>query len=1160
MRSAESNGFSMNVTSQRRDALSSAKRALLDKRLKGETSGSPEVFRIRPRKSCAPAPLSFPQQRLWFLDQLMPGNVVFNEVTSIEYDVAVSADVLQRSLNEIVRRHESLRTSFRVVDGEPRQIVAPFQELTLTVVDLTHLSEPARKGKAIRLVDAEARQSFDLANGPLLRACLLKLGKTDFVFVLTMHHIICDEWSMNIFWDELNTVWSAFEEGLPSPLLELPVQYSDFANWQRERLEKLEKGILKDQIAYWKEKLAGLSLLELPTDRPRPPVQSFRGVRHWIRIPASLVSALKAVGQGEGATLFMTLLAVFQSLLHRYSGQKDVVVGTYIAGRNHSDLEKLIGFFLNTLVIRTDFGGNPRFRELLRRVREVALEAYANQDVPFEKLVEELQPQRDLARSPLCQVIFQLLNVSPAGEQPSDPGTSSMKIERGGTAFDLTCTLWESRHGLNGFFEYNSDLFDASTVASMAEHYENLLISIAADAGQRIGELPLIREVERRRLLREWNATGRRYRELHESVSQLFEQQAKASPEATALIIEGRSVTYEELYRRANRLGNELWLLGVRREVVVGVCLDRSVEAVVALMGVWKAGGAYLPLDPGQPIERLVYMVEDAQAAVVVSERKSAGKLSGIGCPVLYLGEECERQQDGERTENREEERSETGQLAYVIYTSGSTGRPKGVAVEQEQVLNRLSWMWEAYPFQAGEVCCQRTALSFVDSLWEMLGGLLRGMPTVVVSERQGQDVEELVEVLRDNGVTRLWVVPSLLKALLETGKDLTRELPKLRFWVSSGEALGLELWKRFKRELPLARLHNLYGTSEVWDVTWHEEKGAERECVPIGRPIANMQVYVLDAHMEPVPKGWPGELYVGGLGVGRGYLGRPDLTAERFVPDPYSRSAGSRLYRTRDLVRYREDGELEYLGRRDRQVKVRGYRIEVGEIEHVLASYEEIEQAAVVAQADRQGDLRLVAYVVWRDKTRDWAEGNALLRRYLQGHLPEYMIPSLCVFLDRLPLTISGKVDHLALPSPELMVPAPASSSLPENETERELTEIWSEILGIEDIGRDSNFFELGGHSLLATRLVSRVRDSFGIELQLRSVFEGPTVAQLAQLVHESEVEAKRPPAESIIPLPREHYQITSSDSEAKASEKMFKVRMTRRPTTIPPREKAGD
>jgi len=932
--------------------------AHLREALSGQSSLAPPIVPV-PRTPSG-LPLSFSQQRIWFVDQLAPGNSFFNIDSAIRLKTPIDPGILERSLNEIVRRHESLRTTFQLINDEPAQVIVPSLELPLPVIDLRHLAPAEREAEALRIATEESRKPFDLSCGPLLRITLVWLGYSDYVFLLTMHHIVSDGWSMGVFFQELNTLYGAFLLGRPSPLPPLEIQYGDFAAWQRQWLRG---AVLERQLSYWKHQLQDIPTLQLPTDRPRPAMQTFRGAYHSVTLSSALTASLKALCHKEGATLFMVLLAAFQALLYRYTGQDDIVVGSYIANRNRGEIEKLIGFFVNTLVFRTDCGGDPEFRELLRRVREAALGAYAHQDVPFTKLVEELAPDRDLSRNPLFQVVFQLFNAPTVSLQDSDSGSPNLAVERGTAIFDLALHTFETPSGIHVQFEYNTDLFDAGTIERMAGHYETLLEGIAANPDQRLAALPLLTQAERRQLLIDWNQTDRAY-PCDRSLVERFEIQAAATPTASAFLCGGQRLTYEDLNRRANQTAHYLKSLGVETGSTVGICLERSLDFVVGLLAIFKAGCVYLPLDPTYPRERLAFMLKDARAGALITKRALLPALAEVPDRTICLDD------DAGAIANHSGDNPvctvDPDDMAYLIYTSGSTGRPKGVAVEHRQILNRLDWMWRDYPFTRDEVLSQKTAISFVDSIWEFFGGLLQGVPAAIIPDAVLKDPFALVEELAGRNVTRIWVVPSLLRAVLDTVPDLQHRLPALRFWVSSGEALPADLFELFRRQMPHATLYNLYGTSEFWDATWYvpaEQNGNVRQ-VPIGRPIQNMRIYVLDSNGQPVPISVPGELHVGGVGLARGYLNRPDLTAAKFVPNPFE-GAAQRLYKTGDLVRYLPDGNLEYLARMDQQIKLRGFRIELGEIEAALLQHPGVQSAVVDARADATGEQRLVAYIV---------------------------------------------------------------------------------------------------------------------------------------------------------------------------------------------------
>jgi amino acid adenylation domain-containing protein len=1059
-------------------------------------------------------PLSFAQQRLWFLDQLMPGTPLFNISYPIPLGGEIDEELLERSVNATVQRHESLRTVFTAVDGEPLQEILPEIWIELQTVDLRMLPEADRELEASRLMEEDAERAFDLAAGPLLRTTLIHTGRGESILCVVVHHIVFDAWSADIFWRDLFTIWESFERGEPSPLPAPALQYADFCLWERERLTG---SVLDDLRSYWKEQLAGAPVLELPTDRPRPPVQSGRGAAVYSMVASPVIADLKALAQQERATLFMVLLAAFQTLLHRYTGQTDVVVGTYTANRHREELEDLIGFFVNTLPLRADLFGRPTFRQLLTQVRETALDAFEHQDLPFARLIQELSPERDLSRNPLSQIAFQLLNTAGATAMAQESGADIRDRQRKPAVLDLTLTTWECAEGLRVELEYDTDLYDARIVKQIGAYYGTLLASIAADPDGRVDELPLAGEDVLRHVVEAWNQTRRAIPA--DDLVALFEAQVARTPDAVALRCGGDSVSYAALNRRVNRVARHLRALGVREETLVAVCMGRSIELVVAFLAIFKAGGAYLPLDPSYPAERLARMLVEAAPAVVIGEPRSAARLPQTGAPVVDVatcGAEAPEDDLGVRTA--------PDALAYVIYTSGSTGGAKGIAVEHRQILNRLHWMWEAYPFAEDEVACQKTALNFVDSLWELLGPLLRGVPSVIVPDDVVKDPLALVELLAEHDVSRIWLVPSLLRVLLDTQGDLASRLPRLTMWVASGEPLTTDLAEQFEDRLPHAVLYNLYGTSEVWDATWYDPRrdGPMYPRVPIGRPIANVRTYVLDKRLQALPPGVPGELYVGGVGLGRGYLASPGLTAERFIPDPFGDEPGARLYRSGDIVRCRDDGNLEFLGRSDQQVKLRGFRIELGEIDAALRALPPVRQAAAQLREDELGEPRLVAYVV-PDTTAAGTVQAGALRRMLRRTLPEYMVPTEIVSLSALPLTASGKLDRRALPPPQGARASLASVYVaPTTSVEIVIASMWCELLGVDRVGIHDSFFELGGHSLLGIRCIARLRDAFRLDIPLRTIFERPTVAGLGQLVAEAQMRGETDDTPAIFPRSR--------------------------------------
>lgn len=1060
---------------------------------------SPSMPPIVPIARDSRLPLSFAQERLWFLAQLEPESLAYNIPAAVRLTGQLNVPALEQSLNEMVARHEVLRTRVATEAGKPVQVIAPTMTLPLPVVDLCRLDETEREAQLQRLATEEIQRPFDLARGPLVRAKLLRLGEQDHVLLLTMHHIVSDGWSTGILVQEAARLYQALSTGQPASLPEMPIQYVDFAAWQRQWLQGT---VLEAQLAYWKKQLGdNLPILEVPTDRPRPLVQTFRGAHLALNLDGSLTNALETLSRREGVTLFMTLLAAFKTLLHRYTGQDDIVVGSRIAGRNRVEIEGMIGFFINALVLRTDLSGNPTFRALLGRVREVTLSAYAHQDTPFEMLVEELQPQRDLSRNPLFQVMFVLQNFPIPTMTVPGLTLRPFLIESGGATFDLDFSLSETPEGLTCILEYNVDVFDRETVIRLFERYKTLLESIVANPNQRLSELELLENAERQRLLADWNATQRDYpRQI--CLDKLFAAQVERTPDAVAVMYEDEQLTFHELNRQANQLAHHLQAMGVGPDVPVGVCVERSCMTLTALLAILKAGGAYVPLDPTYPAGHLAYMLADSRVAVLLTREDLLERLPPHDAVVVRL--DADRAVIAGQAETDPVNHVAPTNLSHIVYTSGSTGQPKGVAVEQRQLLNRLPWMWHAWPFGEGEVACQRTTASFSVSLAEMFGPLLQGIPMVIVPDTIVHDPLRLVETLAEHQVTRIVLVPSLLQVILDTKVDLQRRLQRLRLWSVCGEKLTQELYRRFYERLPQAVLLNQYGASEVNDVTCFDthQQRVDRAGVPIGRPINNTQVYLLDKYLQPVPVGVPGEVYVGSPGLARGYFNRPDLTAERFIPNPFSQEPGGRMYRMGDIARFLPDGQIEYIGRRDYQVKIRGIRVELEGIEAILRSHPNVRQAAVMVREDVPGNMQLVAYVVPVQKgLPTWSAGE--LRRFLQERLPGQMVPSTFVLMAALPLTPSGKVNRRALPAPDRARPELEAASVPaRTPIEKALVDIWAQVLSVERVGIYDNFFELGGHSLLATQVLSRVHDALHVELSIRTFFEAPTVAGLAQAI----------------------------------------------------------
>lgn len=1097
--------------------LSPEKRMLLALKLKSqEQQPSLSKIPVTPRRNGQHTfPLSFAQERLWFLDQFEPQSAVYNIPSAYHLVGALNIAALEGALNEMIKRHEILRTTFSTLNSQPVQIVAPSLRLPLQVVELRGEPEAERQVKARRLAADVAQRPFNLASGPLIRAALLRLADEQHLLVLCMHHIVSDGWSTGVLIREIGALYQSVLRGEPSTLPELRVQYGDFAVWQREWLRG---EVLERQLSYWKQHLSGeLPILNLPTDRPRPSVQTFYGEHESFLLPKRLSESLRALAHQEGVSLFMMLLAAFKTLLYRYTGQEDILVGTPIANRNRKEIEGLIGFFVNTLVLRSNMAGNPTFREFLKQIRQVALGAFAHQDLPFEKLVEELRPERDMSRAPLFQVLFVQQNVPKQSFQMPELTIRPLPLDNQLAKFDLALFMDDGRDEIFGGFEYNTDLFEKTTVTRMIQHFQVLLEGIAAHPDERLSNLPLLTNEERHQLLVEWNETRADYPR-GQSLHQLFEAQAARTPDAVAVVFGDERSTYGELNGRANQLAHHLRGLGVGPESLVGVLMERSVELVVALLGILKAGAAYLPLDPAYPPQRLAFMLEETRVPVVLTQARLREQLHvRHAARVISLDAEWETIAR-EGADNLGVELSGAN-LAYVIYTSGSMGRPKGVMNTHEGIVNRLLWMQEAYGLSPSDSVLQKTPHSFDVSVWEFFWPLMVGARLVMARPGGHQDAAYLASVIEEEHITTLHFVPSMLHAFLAQAD--ARRAASLKRVICSGEALSYELKERFYSLLPEVELHNLYGPTEASvDVThWACERDGTRRVVPIGRPIANTEIYILDREWRPAPVGVAGELFIGGIGLARGYFNRPELTAEKFIPDTFGKRRGGRLYRTGDLARFLSDGEVEFLGRIDHQVKVRGLRIELGEIEAACRSHENIDEAVVVAREDVAGDKSLVAYLTTK-------RGHSLtadeLRSYLQQSLPQYMLPSFFVFLEEMPLTSNGKIDRKALPAPERNRQSAVAMTVARTPIEEVLTSIWSDVLGIEQVGIDDDFFTLGGHSLLAAQVVARVREALQAELSVRDLFEAPKIAAFAKRIELARRAAPDTALNAIQPAPR--------------------------------------
>jgi amino acid adenylation domain-containing protein len=1097
----------MSDLSQRIANLPPEKRALLEARLLREKAAGLPVPAIGRRAGTGPAPLSFAQQRLWFLDQLDPGQPYYNLPLALRLTGELDVPALSRALDTIVSRHEALRTTFSTKDGEPLQVIGPPRRLALERRDLSGVPEGERAERLRQILAEELGKPFDLGRDAMLRARLVRESDRSHVLVLMMHHIASDGWSIGILLEELAAYYEANRSGSKPEMLALRIQYADYAVWQRDWLRG---GVEETQLAYWKRRLEGtLPLLALSTDRTRPAQQTFSGGQERRLYPRRLVDALEKLSREQGATPFMTLLAAFLALLSRLSGQDDILIGTPIAGRNRAETEDLVGFFVNTLVVRGDLSGNPTFRDFLGRVRERCLEAYAHQDLPFEKLVEELHPERDLAHPPLFQVMFAFENYPIAFPRVGGLELENVEFETQVSNFDLTLDMALQEKGLAASMEFNTDLFDRQTVRRWLENFEVLLEGIAADPGRRISELPILTPAERERLLVTWNATSAEF-PAGSGVHSLFEAQVQRNPSAAAVELDGQTLTYGELDRHANRLARRLRDLGVGPDVPVGICLERSLDLAVALLGVLKAGGAYVPLDPSYPPARLRFFLEDSGARVLLTSA-ALQDLVGEGSWQKVLLDGHRDHADGGDAKPPESG-VQPHHLAYILYTSGSTGRPKGVMIPHRALVNHATAIRRRYALGPSDRVLQFASLSFDVAAEEIFPTWAAGAAVVF---RSGEAIgvaefEQLLESRRPTvinlpaGFWHEWV-----SELSRSGRSVA---PSLRLVVAGSERVLPERLRWWRQHVaPAVRWMNGYGPTETTiTATLYEPTEGDpppSATVPIGRPIANVRLYVVDAFGGLCPAGAAGELWIGGEGVARGYLGHPELTRERFLDDPFG-APGGRVYRTGDRVRYLPDGNLEFLGRLDAQVKVRGFRVELGEIESVLEQHSGVREAAVAAR-DNGSEARLAGYVVLE---RDAAVSTAELRAHLKERLPAYMVPASFVVLDTLPRTGSGKVDRQRLPEPGRSRGTEEGFLAPRTPIEQSLAAIWGQLLNVERVGANDNFFDLGGHSLLATQVVSRVREAFSLELPLRTLFEAPTVSELALAIAQAQAEQASP------------------------------------------------
>jgi amino acid adenylation domain-containing protein/FkbH-like protein/non-ribosomal peptide synthase protein (TIGR01720 family)/FkbM family methyltransferase len=1076
-------------------------------------------------------PLSFAQQRLWVLAQLEPDSPFYNMFKAVRLNGRLDIEVLERSLNEIIRRHEVLRTTFRAVEGTPVQVIAPHATMKVSVVDLQGLSGQEQSEQLQLLATQDQLQSFDLTKGLLLRVTLVQLKSESYTLLLTMHHIIGDGWSMGVFIKELSSLYRSFLVGEPSPLPELPIQYADFTIWQRQWLQGKA---LQTPINYWTQQLAGAPpLLELPTDRPRPAVQTFRGWCFSFQLDAKLTASLKELSQKSGTTLFMTLMATYATLLFRYSGQSDIPIGTPIASRNHQDIEGLIGFFVNTLVMRTRLEGNPSFSELLMQVRSACMDAYANQDVPFEQIVETLQIERSLSHSPLFQVMFALQNTPMEELETPELGMSAtsfayapLHLDNVNAKFDLTLQMWETNtdqgNSLQGFWQYNTDLFDEDRIARMTGHFQELLAGIVANPQASVATLPLLTERERHQLLVEWNDTCTAYPD-NKSIHQVFEEQVEQNSNAIAVVYENESLTYRELNDRANQLAHYLQSLGVKEEVLVGICIERSPQMIIGILAILKAGGAYVPLDSSYPQERLAYMLNDSQVSILLTQAQLAVLIPETQAKVVFL-DTCWEKVISKYSQKNPASEASSHNLAYVIYTSGSTGKPKGITVTH-QAVNRLVCNTNYVKLTANHRVAQASNAAFDAATFEIWGALLNGARLVGINKEVLLSPPQLATELQDQQIDFLFVTTALFNQLVSQVPGIFKTLQTVLF---GGEAVEPNWVRTVLQNQPPKRLLHVYGPTEnttfsSWYLVPEVLEGATN--LPIGKPIANTQIYILDRHLQPVPIGVPGELCIGGDGLARDYLNRPDLTNAKFIPNSIAEAqlaSSKKLYKTGDLARYLPDGNIEFIGRIDNQVKIRGFRIELSEIEVVLTQHPQVGDAVVIAREDNPGIKNLAAYLIPRGKQPTSNE----LRSFLKQKLPDYMVPASFTVLEALPITANGKVDRRALPVPEFEFNNSTGLIAPRTHAEKILVKIWQDVLRLEQVCIHDNFFELGGDSIIGIQIIAKANLA-GLKLTPKQLFQHQTIAELAAVaVITTSKETEQGLVKGIVPLtPIQHW-----------------------------------
>ncbi len=1076
---------------------------------KGLASGGESRSALIPRRSeASDLALSNAQQRLWFLEEFTVDTVAYVFCNRVDLKGEINLSALRNAYQTIVDRHEIFRTSYQQQDGVPSQLIHRNIAIDIPLIDLHDLPENEKKIKLQDVVDRESKKPFDMTVAPLMRMCVVKMSGQHHVVLQTIHHIVYDGWSLAVMYNELKSLYEAYLEGRENPLADLDIQYADYASWLRAKLETAET---QEKLAFWKQTLAGdLPKLDLPADKPRPASQSYNGALHRINLSTGITSSLKTFAAKNECTVYMVLLATFKVLLHRYTGEIDIIVGTPVANRNYHQIEKLIGFFVNSLVLRTSLQDDPHVIELLSRVRETASKAFSNQEAPFDKVVDELNIERDISHNPIFQVMFAFQNTP---DLPNKIGAANLELEildNGTSVFDITLNLHDSAEGIYGYIEYCTDLFEAQTIERMAEHYQILLQSIIRNPGSRVSELQLMTQGERHQILNTWNDTHVNSPPVH-YIHQLIEEQASLIPDAKAVCHEDKQLTYAELNEQANQLARYLRTLGVDADQIVGICMERSIEMFVGILAILKAGGAYLPLDPSYPGDRLSFMLEDTAADILVTKQSLVDELPKHSATLVCL--------DSDWNEIAQQEKSNLNapvspdDLVYIIYTSGSTGKPKGVMVTHRNLIHSTAARI-AYYQEKMQRFLLLSSFAFDSSVAGIFWTLCEGGELHLPKQGVEQDIQQVAALLQKVQATHMLSLPSIYGLLLGIAED--RQLDSLNTIIVAGEACPPELSMQHSTVLPQAGLFNEYGPTEatVWSTVYRLEENDKHQSIPIGRPIPNVKVYILDENLQPVPVGVVGEIYIAGAGITRGYLNREEMTAEKFIKSPFGASE-EQLYRSGDLAKYMPDGNILFCGRTDHQVKIRGYRIELGEIESALCAHECIKDVVVIAKQriinagatqaqDGTADVdlvktqRLVAYVVANNLLPPKGEElQALLKR----SLPDYMVPHSFVFIDKIPLSANGKVDIKALPDQDQdRTRSSVEFARAENPIEEILTEIWSSVLGMDQVGIHDNFFEIGGDSILSIQIIARAKNR-GVHISPKQIFENSTIAGLAKV-----------------------------------------------------------